>query len=98
MALHKLGTPRTGEGTNLRASPPLRRLQANLQDLILVALEAYTKTSGQSYALVALHYANDEKHEGKFCMHFVGQVKDLERSANIPLTLELSVKIGEEYY
>lgn len=94
MALHKLKTPRIDVGTTLRASPPLRRLQVSLQDLILIALEAYTKTHGQSYALTTLHYVSDEKHAGKFCMHFDGLVKELEANANIPIQLTLNVRVG----
>lgn len=86
---------KTHAGTSLLASPPLKRLQENLHDLIIVALEAYTKTHGNSFALTNLHYVSDEKHEGRFCMHFDGLVKDLEVNVNIPLSLTFSVKIGD---
>lgn len=84
------------DATNLRASPPLKRLQENLHDLIIIAYEAYTKTHGQSLSLVALHFVSDEKHEGRFCMHFDGQVKDLDLNVNTPLSLTFAVKIGDE--
>ena len=82
-------------GTSLLASPPLKRLQENLHDLIIIALEAYTQTPGNSYALTKLHYVSDEKHEGRFCMHFDGLVKDLEANVNTPLSLTFTVKIGD---
>lgn len=86
---------KTVDATNLRESSQLKRLRAHLHDLIIVALEAYTQTPGKSYSLVRLSYVSDEKHEGKFCMHLDGLVKDLEANANIPMSLTLSVKIGD---
>lgn len=96
MALHTLKTPRIDAATTLRASPPLRRLQASLQDLILIALEAYTKTHGQSYALTTLHYVSDEKRAERFSMHFDALARDLEQNACIPIQLTLNVRTGEE--
>lgn len=88
--------PKTRGGTTLRASPPLRRLVGSLEDLIIVGLEAYTRTHGNSYSLVTLHYVSGENNDGRCCMRFDGQVKDLEANANIPLSLEFAVKIGDE--
>lgn len=81
--------------TSLHASPPLKRLQENLQDLIIIALEAYTQTHGNSYALVTLHYVSDEKHEGRFSMHFDALAKDLEANVNTPVSLTFTVKVGD---
>lgn len=81
--------------TSLHASPPLKRLQENLQDLITIALEAYTRTHGNCYALTKLHYVSDEKHEGRFSMHFDALAKDLEANVNTPLSLTFTVKAGD---
>lgn len=86
---------RMRDATNLIASPPLKRLEANLHDLIIACWEAYTRTPGSSLALTKLHYVSDEKHEGKFSMHFDALVKDLDQNENTPASLTFTVKMGD---
>lgn len=83
------------EGTTLLASPPLKRLQVNLSDLIIIACERYC-TPGAQLHLSTLHYVSDEKHAGKYCMHFEGQVKAQGQLGNIPLQVSFTVRTAEE--
>lgn len=79
----------------LRDSLPLRRLRDHLHDLIIISLEAYTQTPGQSFSLIRLHYASDEKHAERYSMHFDALARVPDQNADIPIKLSLSVSLGD---
>lgn len=83
------------DATTLQGSPPLKRLQENLHDLIIVSFEAFTQTRGLCLSLTKLHYVSDEKHEGRFSMHFDALVRAQGLADAIPLSLSFNVKMGD---
>lgn len=85
-------------GTTLIASPCLNRLQANLQDLIIIAYEAYTKAPGNLLRLDKLVYVSGEKLEDRYSMHFEGLVKDLAQNATTTVNLTFTANINGESY
>lgn len=86
--------------TPLQSSPALKRLQASLHDLIVIACQQSMLAPGNTFALSQLTFVSDEKSEGRFSMHFGALVKALELNVNIPLTLTLNVEQmeGSEWF
>lgn len=86
---------KTVDATTLLASPPLRRLQVNLSDILIIACERFCIPGAQLH-LSTLHYVSDEKHADRFCMHFEGLVKEAGRIGNIPLQVSFIVRTPTE--
>lgn len=79
----------------LYASPPSRRLQEHLHDLITIAYERSTNRRPRSLTLTRLEYASGENSDGKFSMHFVALVKELEAEDTLPIRLSITVNKEE---
>jgi len=83
------------DGTTLIASPPLRRLQQILQDLIIEGYERSTNRPGNSLSLQRFQYAFEEKNDVRSYTHFDVLVKDHDLNENVPLTLIIAVNAPE---
>lgn len=79
-------------GITLSPSPPLRRLEANLQELIIIAYERSTNRLGSSLSLTKLEYVCGEKRDEKYYMRFDALVQALDHPGAFPLQVNISVE------
>jgi len=90
-----LKSPRANAST-LMSSPPLRRLEDNLRDLITIAYERCTNRRSNSLILARLEYVISEKQDEKCFMRFGVLVKEAEQNENVPLILTIIAETEED--
>lgn len=67
----------------------------HLHDLITIAYERSTNRRSNSLHLSKLEYASGENSDGKFSMHFVALVKELNLPDAFPIRLVITVNREE---
>lgn len=87
---------RTIGNFDLLNSQAFARLEAHLRDLIVISHEASINPHGKPLRLEQLTYVFGGTYDDKYCMHFVGLVKDLERNENTRLLLSFTVSVNPE--
>lgn len=85
----------TSEGSALFVGPLLRRLEANLRDLIIISCEDYLSTPGGSFNLTRLEYVSGENNDERYCMRFAALVREQERHDAVPIELTFIVNKQE---
>jgi len=94
--MRQLGSTRlTIDGIALEASPPYRRLQEGLQDLIISAYETSTKRPGKSLSLRRLELVSGANNEEKCYLHYRVLVREAGHVETTILNLMFIAGDGE---